>query len=617
MFDKALRQGVNNSSRLGLSVDFAVYAFILLMGTFQLTHYPHSADFMGDAAYPDLARSLLEQGSYQTSLHPQTTLPPGLPFLLVPVGRNFGFTPASLFPMIAMFTALALIVSYEFLRRIEGRGVAAAACLLLASSPVFFGNNTAIIFPEMPYFFFSMLVLLLALPLDRMEPKRASLGRILLLSIALVLAMLIRSVCIALLVGLIAWCGASFLAARELGMRRAKMLSIPLALGIAAQVAWSVWAHRHENLEWKLPGYPQSYLSQLMVKNGHHPELGLASIRDIPGRVERNIITRTIGFDELLTRRYVSQFWSSPAIFGVAALAGLGLAASLQGGGQLHDWYFLWEEAIFLVWPWDYRDRFLFPVFPLACLYVWRGGKVVKDYLAREPIKGALGLAFVGSLLCFCSAAFALGFARFPTAEDHVRGDHLQPIAATLFWGLLAITGFVLLKLHRKNRGIPFGHIPEFLIPRFSISCRLVGALVVAILVVSGTKTTLAVGRYNLHPDVTKQPLYPEMQATEWIRTNEPSNRVIMAREPDFVYHFTGRRVVWFPPISDPKVLMDGIRRHHVEVLVVTRHPKSYWLPPEETCFELLQRAYPAAFHLVDSGADYRVFEVVSSTGGI
>jgi Dolichyl-phosphate-mannose-protein mannosyltransferase len=611
---------VADASWVNPLVDFVVYAFILIIAVFQATHYLHTADFVNDATFPDLARSLVAQGAYQVSLHPQTTLPPGLPFLLAPVGRFFGFTPAALFPVIAVFTALALLTSYQLLRLLEGRGVAAASCLLLASSPQMFGLNAAVIFPESPYFFFSMLALLLALHMDRTPPERAPVGRATLLSVAIVLAVLVRSVGVALLVGVVAWCAASLFLAPDSAKRRMKRFWIPLALGLIAQLSWSIWAYRHQNLEWQLPGYPQSYLSQLKVKNGQDPELGLAGLSDIPIRVARNIVTRTAGLDHLLTRRYFSKFWSSPFICGVAALIALGLAASLRNAGQLLDWYCLLEEGIYLLWPWDYRDRFLFPVVPLACLYLWRGARELWNYSIRKPRTAGLWFAAVGLLLSVTSAGFGLRLIPFATEADHARMDRLQPIGAACFWAMLAAMGIAMFAFDSFRR--PSGSRSASALlnrighPRMQFALRFVAIVALLVLVGLATAQQVAWGRSNLSPDTTKQALYPEIEASEWIRVHEPSDRVIMAREPEFVYHFTHRRVVWFPPISDPKVLMDGIRRHHVELLVVAHHGHSYWLPPEDACFQLLQRAYPTAFHLIHHGVDYWVFEVEHSVDG-
>src|SRR5580692_11786032 len=82
--------------------DVAVYTFIVLIGVFQLTHYLHTPDFMNDVTYPDLARSILDDGSYQIRLLPETTFPPGFPLILAAVGLLFGLTPAALFSVIAV-----------------------------------------------------------------------------------------------------------------------------------------------------------------------------------------------------------------------------------------------------------------------------------------------------------------------------------------------------------------------------------------------------------------------------------------------------------------------------------------------------------------------------------
>jgi hypothetical protein len=622
MFMKSLA-GIKRTMRGGdfSLADLAVYSVILLIGAIEVTHYTRTADFVSDPGYPDIARSILEQGSYQFDFLPETTLPPGFPLILALVGRFLGLSPAVLFRVIAVSATLGLIAAYEVLRRLEDRRVAAAGCLLLGSSTSFFFFNTSLIFPEMPYFLVSTLALLLALKIDNRKADGAPMVWMAgLLGVALTFAVLIRSVGIALLIGLGAWIITSFLMVPEIGRRRLRGFLFPLALGVAAQLGWSTWAQRHQILEWQLPGYPQSYLSQVKVKDGQHPELGMAQLSDIPSRVGRNLLTRTIGFGELLTRRHISAFWPSPAIFGVVILISVGLAASFRNGGQLHDWYFVWEEAIYLLWPWDYRERFLYPVVPLACLYLWRGAKVLRACsILRHKTTGACFL-LGGCFLAISSAAFALRMSTFPVDIDHVRGDHLQPIVATLFWVILAVNGVTMIRFHSDRDPQQDAHPSgwRLLMARLAtpLTLQFVAIPAVAILIGVGIEQQLVWGRDNLNPDITKLPSYSAIEAAEWIRANEPADRVIMAREQDLVFHYTHRRVVWFPPISDPKVLMDGIRRFHVGVLVVTHHPQSYWLPPEDACFEALLQTYGSAFHLSHRGPDYGVFEIAASPNG-
>lgn len=587
-------------------LDVFVYAFVLLMGLFQFTHYPHTADFLSDVTYPDLARSLLQHGTYEVRLLPQTTLPPGLPFVLAAVEKFFGLAPVVAFRVIAAFTALGLIAAYEFLRRAEGRGVAAIACLLLGSSPALFAFNTGVVFPEMPYLFFSMVALLLALKIDRAERGSLVILWVSLLSGALVLAVLVRSVGVALLSGLFAWMLASVAFAPSSGRRRLVRFVLPLALGLAAQFAWSAWAHHHQTLEWQLPGYPESYVSQLGVKNGQYPELGLASARDIPPRIGRNVGMRAAGVSKLLVRRNIADFWPSPAVAGLIVLVVIGLVWSLSGGGQLYDWYFLSYEFIFLLWPWDYRDRFAFPVMPLICLYLWRGGIAVKHLLIERPRITTLALTGLGSILSISSLAFALRLAEFPVNPDHVRGDHAQTVIATLFWGAFAITALLMFRLQQKH-GASLSHVFR---PGLGLAFGSVGILAVAVLVGVGIKSIAANGRDNLHPNIAKVAFYPELEASDWIRSNEKSGTVVMAREPEFVFHYSHEPTVWFPPISDPSVLMDGIRRYRVGLIEVSHHQDSYWLPSEDACFEKLLEAYGSSFRLDHRGPDYWVYEV-------
>jgi len=595
--------------------DWAVYALILLTGGIQFIYYTHAANFVTDPGYPDLARSILEQHSYQFDFLPETTLPPGLALILALVGRFLGLSPAVQFRVIAVATTFGLIVAYLLLRRVESRGLAAAACLLLGSSPILFGFSTTIIFPEMPYFLASMLALWLTVKIDRAPPGNRPVALTLLLGVVLVMAVLIRSVGIALIVGLGTWIAASLLVVREAGRRRLKRFLLPLLLGVVAQSAWSVWAGRHEVLEWQLPGYPQSYLSQLKIKNGHYPELGMATFSDIPRRVERNLVTRAAGFGQIMTRRYISPFWSSPAVFGVLFLILLGLASSRRKAGELHDWYFLWYEAIFLVWPWDYRDRFVFPIVPLACLYLWRGVKVARDYSIRRPKAVGVCLILCGVVLGVASMAFARGILAVPVVTDHARGDHLQPIAAAFFWGMLGVAGLLLLRLHstREAQGDAPLSSWQTRIANFdnSASLRFAVILVLTVLVGYGIRVQLRMGRFNLRADPKQQASYGEIQAADWIRAHEPSGLLLMARDQDIFFHYTGRRVVWFPPISNPTVLMDGIRRHHVGVIVVMNEPLRYWLPTEDVCFQSLSRAYGSAFHLSHQDSEYQVYEVM------
>ena len=151
------------------------------------------------------------------------------------------------------------------------------------------------------------------------------------------------------------------------------------------------WVATHEVIEWPIGGYPRSYVSPLSVKSGNHPELGTASLADIPSRVAKNLSEHVTGLTALLTRQeYVNPIWSSPLMLGPLLLVVVGLAGSLwPSGGSLPEWYFVAHEAMYLLWPWDLEMRFLLPIAPLAGLYAWRGGRYLLEWAARNPARAA------------------------------------------------------------------------------------------------------------------------------------------------------------------------------------------------------------------------------------
>jgi hypothetical protein len=586
------------------AIDRIVIICVLALGILQFTGYVRAPGELADARYSELTRSILETGSYQFNFRPETLMPPGLPLILALICRAVGYTQAVLFHVMSISTTLALLASYALLRRTAGRTVAAAACLLLVSSPALFSFATQIIFSDMPYFCASMLALLLALKMDRAQPSHARIGWMLLFSISMVLALMIRSAGIALVAGLSIWILASFLADRSLGRRRLKLFLFPLLLALSAQVLWTEWAGLRQFSEWALPGYPGSYITQLKVKSGNDPELGPAHLKDLPERVEQNLVTRTAELVKLLSRKeWVNPFWCSPLIFGILAPILIGLASSLRkNGGQLHDWYFAGYELMYALWPWNFEMRFLLPIVPLACLYFWRGIKAIGSFSRRQP--GIAGWTFllVGVVLTFTSANWAA----------HTRLG--QALGATGFWAVFTLVGCGMLIL-RSFDASP--HAQRVLAVstfqpggRFLPLLRLAALLVLGALAGKGVAMQVRIAHSNMTYDMTRAIFYPDIEAAQWIRTHESPGVVVMARKQDLVYHYSNHMVIWFPPISDPQVLMGGIRKHHIGLVVVTDRDDGYFVPRQEDCFQPLFRNYSQAFQLVHHGPDNWVFEI-------
>jgi 4-amino-4-deoxy-L-arabinose transferase-like glycosyltransferase len=288
--ESAFNQQGGTSRKLFTAMDFVVYAFLLGLGAIQFYMCQRADDFFrGDTTYFELARSLFETGFYGFDFKPETLLPPGLPMILASLCVTVGCTYTVLIRSMAVFATLGFIASYEFLRREEGRTVAAVFCLLLASSPIVFAFSTRLVFSDLPYFFTSMLALLLVMQLDAAKNPHSRGVLSLLCGVCIASSLLIRSSGIALLAGLFAWLAVSRFAGGEVRLRRLRTFVPVLLIGLFVEILWMIWVGQHEVLQWPMVGgYPQSYIKQLEMKNDNEPELGKASPSDIPTRVENN-----------------------------------------------------------------------------------------------------------------------------------------------------------------------------------------------------------------------------------------------------------------------------------------------------------------------------------------
>jgi hypothetical protein len=101
-----------------------------------------------------------------------------------------------------------------------------------------------------------------------------------------------------------------------------------------------------------------------------------------------------------------------------------------------------------------------------------------------------------------------------------------------------------------------------------------------------------------------------EVEAGIWLRSHTPPEAVVMARHWPTVHHFAERKLVWFPPLSDPNVLFQGIAKYGVNYVVVVNHPHPYYLPDDEVCFDPLLAAHPGDFRLVFEKLNLRIFRI-------
>jgi hypothetical protein len=586
--------------------DQAVISALIVLGAMAFFLNCHAADFVGDAYYLELAKSIAGKGQYVFNSKPQTMVPPGFPFLLALMTTIVGSSYVVLIRSMVVFSTLSLIAAYEVLRSEEGRHAAAATCLLLGSSPLIFQFSTNLVFSDMPYCFTSMVLLWALMRLDSHKGRIFDQTMWCLLAGALVvISVLMRSTGISLLSGILGWLVVSCFRERHTVKRRIGIF-LPLVLaGIIAQAAWMHWAAKHQVSEWPVHGYQEHYLAQIKLKSGNDPELGLATWRDILLRPLHNSDDRAAAVMGLLARKQMAPAWYSPGTVLPLGLILLGLGLSLRrNGGGLLEWYFISYEAMFLFWPWEFEQRFVFPVLPLACLYIWRAGRQLWSF-AHDRTRVLGWTFFVMSLVgCLSSCAYGRSVA------------HPSAWFCVIIWVSIGVASIVLIRSGRTwSRLLSLLEMVTSVRGKPFRVWQLLGTCVTVALVALGLVMQLRLGWSNVHFDLKADGFYPDIEAAEWIKAHSAPSAVIMARKEDLVFHYSQRRVVWFPPLRDPNILMDGIRRYHVLYVIVGGND-TYWRPTTQECFEALSLAYPEDFQLAYQGAHNKVY-IVAETGAV
>lgn len=610
-----LMEGIRSSVR---AADFLFLACILCFGAFQFFSAQRVRDFQReDVFYADAGRSLVQHGYYGINGHVETNQPPGLPFLLGVLSLAGLGTHLVFLRVMVICETLGLIVSYELLRRQVPRLVAASICVLLISSPLFFLLASQWVFPSFPYLFTSMGALLAAREFENstVASRRIAWGA--LLTLLVVASLMFASAAVAFLGAIFASISVLFFRNRQLAWQRTKMYSAVFLVALAVQ---AVWMHRKTPpLEWPTPGYPQSYLAQLKVKSGNYPELGMATLVDLPARVLRNAADDSILLSQTLLRHWIDVAWMSLLVIGPIALILLGLGSTAwRSEGGLQEWYFIGYQFIYLLWPWKLEPRFFLPVIPLACFYLWRGGKTLLVLAKDKP--RLLGLTWYPvAVILAVSSWFWMHGSWFATRMTHAG---LQDETSLVVWVLSAILAVRMIweeTAWQKALNAFQNWLSQPLrLLKFSPLriLQFFGVFAVLVLIFIGVAAQVSVARTNLQPNYQVDAKLPDVLAAEWVNSHTQPEAVVMARHVPIVYHYSDRKIVWFPPSSNPQLLMQGIQRHKINYIIVVNRQDSYYLPPEADCFAPLLAAYPTAFELVHQEAGFRIFQVLDQSPG-
>ena len=579
--------------------DLLVLLAIAALGSLQLVMSCRAADYLFDTNYVELARSITHHAGYGFNGKPMTQLPPGFPYLLAWLGLTGSASYAVVVRLMAASGVLALLLSYWLLRTQAGRGVAAAACLLLGSSPFLFEFSTRMVFTDVPYWLASILLIWGVFKLDAVtEWRSAQLLLWLAWYVGLVATIVVRSAGISLLGGMCCWIALGYFSDRKKAAQRLRRFLPAILLAAGAQGSWMIWAHNHQHYEWSIPGYQENYAAQLMLKNANDPELGMASWKDFLARPVENADNIGAAMSGLFTHKEMSPAWYFPGSMLPLVLVGLGLVSSIADGGLLIG-YFICYIGMFLFWSWTFETRFLLPVAPLAFLYACRGGNLlVRMARARgsQFAWAASGLALAG---CVSSVVWGRGVL------------HPQLRWCLALWVVVGVAAWAF-PLGRSSAVQRVSGALGRLVPkgRSLTGWETAAAAVVVLAVLGGVRQEIPIGLTNLNSDVAAYSSYPDIEAAQWIGRYAPASSVIMARKDDIVFSYTRHRVIWFPPSRDAALLMDGIRRYHVQYVVVRYGDDTYWQPSVEECFSSLSHKYPGSFRLVHAGFHNSVFEV-------
>lgn len=580
--------------------DKVVFALILVLGGVWILLYRGSPDFLyADVFYADAARSLLQHGIYGINGHRESNQPPGLSAILAGLCLLQACGHVAILKAMQVFETLGMVACYAILRREVPKAVAASICLLLMTSPIVVSLVTQSVFPNFPFFLTTMCALLIAAKYEAASGRASQIGWGLLLALLCAASLLIASAGIALLGGMVAVIGCTFMKDRGLAVSRLKGFLPILIVSIAAQ---GVWSHRKADpLEWPmLPGYPAAYVSQLKVISGNHPELGLATWSDVPVRVIRNAFDQESLFTEMIFRHWISPSWASVLIAGplILIVTGWGYSVWKTGGRSLLEWYFAGYEFIYLLWPWTTELRFFLPVAPLAGLYLWRGLEAVRLLASKRP--RVLGLLWLPVSIILATASLI-----WMRALPGNAGQAKLSSAVWLFSAILAVA----LISRRSLLGF---------VRRTKMSWPINWPVFGKVLLYGGALFLIAQGLAAEFAELPQRPLPnpPDVDAGLWLRSHVEDDSIVMATDVPTVFHYSRKKLVWFPPISkNPQVLMDGIRRLKVEYVVEVYRTKPYYLPPDQDCFGSLAAAYPDAFQLAFRGDKFNIFRVVNNAG--
>ncbi|HUG40722.1 MAG TPA: hypothetical protein VMM12_09560 [Longimicrobiales bacterium] len=337
----------------------------LLLAGLAFDPTPHSG---GDnVAYLTLAGSLVDLGAYlqlwDPAGGPHAQYPPGFPALLA-AAMAVGITSwTALKTLVVLTSALAVALSYRWMRARGEPGMALGAGLLVAIAPGVVENSYWIL-SDVPFWAATMGALWFAAR-DRPLPAAA-------LAFA---ALLLRAAGIPLVVAVALW-----LALRRRWAAAAGVLGLLVCLA----VLWTLRAR----------GTDVPYASDLWLANPYAPDQGTIGIGGLLDRVREN--GRLYAFGILMALLAGADGVIADLVAGgLVALAAVGWARRVRSPGVPELMLPLYLGLV-LAWPAPWAaDRLILPILPVLLLYAAEGAGVLPERVPSMVRLGGVALVLI------------------------------------------------------------------------------------------------------------------------------------------------------------------------------------------------------------------------------
>ena len=353
-------------------------AGLLLYSAVTIVLVDSSFPFDADATnYLALSRSIVSGEGYIDGYKPwpmpHTKVPPVLPCVLA---LAQWLSPDSMIAMklaVAAFGLFSLIATYLLLRFLLTDLIASILTMALGVQLSILTRSLWIM-SDIPYTFFSTTVLLLVI--KRFQEKEASAWFDAAIGLTMTLAIMTRTIGIALLPGFII----AALLNPGLHKRRRCIIVISLIV-IAGVVGWEV--RNTVAVNKFVPFYP----TLLVHKDPTDARAGLVGPWDV---LKRGVLNANVYYRHLI-RGVLPNMARTPYILPIfALLAAFGWLVSLIRRRTLLEFYLLFYGLILLAWPWS-ADRFLLPISALLLFYFVHGFRLVVQGVWVSS-RGALAL---------------------------------------------------------------------------------------------------------------------------------------------------------------------------------------------------------------------------------